>query len=142
MTTQPDPAELRQLLHAWGESDGAPTSRAAMHLLLFTEVPDSRRFARHVEIDHVRTVGGLVRCAWVRDWDKLIGDRELYLSGTEDRFLKIAASFADSRPVSLFTEVANSLGRAHAQRVAEAVLIAADVPELVTVNGTAKHSSR
>jgi hypothetical protein len=65
-----------------------------------------------------------VHCAWVRDWDKLINDRELYLSGTENRFLKIAASFAAGRPVSLFTEVTNSLGHAHAQRVAEAVLIA------------------
>jgi hypothetical protein len=58
VTTQPTPAELRELLRAWGEADGAPASRAAMHLLLFTEIPDAPRFARHVQVDHMRTVSG------------------------------------------------------------------------------------
>lgn len=40
----------------------------------------------------VGTVSGLVDCAWLRDWDKLIDDSEPYLFSTEDRFLKVAVS--------------------------------------------------
>lgn len=130
------PAGLRGLLRAWGDTDGNPGARAAMHLLLFTEIPDAPAFARHVQVDDVRTVAsGLVHCAWVRDWDALIGDPDLYLTDNEARFLKLAASFATGRPVDLCTDVTSSLGHQHARRLAEAVIIAADVADFVTVSG-------
>ena len=135
MTTQPALAEIRQLLRAWGESDGPPTARAAMHLLLFDGLTDTPGFARHVHVDHVRTTSGLVRCAWIEDWARLIGDRELYLSGVEERMVRLAASLATGRPVSLFEDLTVGLGPAHARRVAEAVLIAAGEVGTVTVDG-------
>ena len=135
MTTQPDPADIKQLLHAWGESDGAPTARAAMHLLLFAGLTDTPGFARHIHVDHVRTASGLVRCAWIEDWDDLIGDQELLLADIEKRMLRLAASLATGRPVSLFEDLTVALGPAHAQRVAEAVLIAAGEAGTVTVDG-------
>jgi hypothetical protein len=137
MTTQPAPAELRELLLAWGEADGAPSARAAMHLLGFAELTDTPGFARHVRVDHVRTAGGLVRCAWIEDWDALIGDRELCLSGVEERMVRLAASLATGRPVSLFADLTRALGPAHAGRIAEAVLIAAGEAGTVTVDGLA-----
>jgi hypothetical protein len=134
-STQPAPAEIEQLLRAWGESDGAPTARAAVHLLLFAGLTDTPGFARHVHVDHVRTVGGLVRCAWIEDWDALIGDQELVLADIERRMLRLAASLATGRPVSLFENLTIGLGPAHAGRIAEAVLIAAGEAGTVTVDG-------
>ena len=135
MNTQPAPADLRDLLRAWGEADGAPSARAAMHLLLFAGLTDDPGFARHVRVDHVRTSRGLVHCAWIDDWDAVLADRELCLAGTEERMVRLAASLAVGRPVSLFADLTASLGPADARRVAEAVLIAAGVDGRVTVDG-------
>ena len=65
-------AELRELLLAGARADGNPSVKAAVHLLLFTEMPQAPRFRQHVRIDHVRTLAyGLVHCAQVTDWRKL-----------------------------------------------------------------------
>jgi len=110
-----------------------------MHLLLFASLTDTPGFARHVHVDHVRTASGLVRCAWIEDWDKLIDDRDLVLADIERRMMRLAASLAASlatgRPVSLFEDLTRALGPAHAGRVAEAVLIAAGETGTVTVDG-------
>jgi hypothetical protein len=135
MTTQLAPTEIKQLLRAWGESDGAPSARAAVHLLIFAGLTGTPGFARHVHVDHVRTASGLVRCAWIEDWDELIGDEELLLADIERRMLRLAASLATGRPVSLFEDLTIGLGPAHAARVAEAVLIAAGEAGTVTVDG-------
>ncbi len=136
MTTQPTTAELRELLLAWGDADGAPSAKAAMHLLVFASLTSTTpRFARHVRVDHVRTSKGLVRCAWIEDWDELLADQELILAETERRMIRLAASLAAGRPGSLFEELTVSLGPAHAGRIAEAVLIAAGEPGTVTVDG-------
>jgi len=91
--TEPTPAELRELLLAWGEPDGAPLARAAMHLLVFVSLTSTTPgLARHVRVDHVRTPKGLVRCAWIEDWDELLADQELILAGAERRMIRLAAS--------------------------------------------------
>jgi hypothetical protein len=42
MSTQPATAEIKQLLRAWGGSDGAPSARAAVqHPLLFAGLTDT-----------------------------------------------------------------------------------------------------
>lgn len=135
MTTQPTTAELRELLIAGGRADGNPSLQAAIHLLLFTEMPQARRFRRHVRVLDVRTPAyGLVHCAQVTDWRKLADDHELYPSGAELKFLHLAASFAVlDQPVNLFTEITNGLDLAHARRLAEAVLIAAGAADYLTV---------
>ena len=81
------------------------------------------------------------RGAWVRDWDALLADEELYLTGTERRFLEIAASFAAGRAVSLADQVTSELGWAHTRRVIEAIIIATSATELLQVTGTASSAS-
>jgi hypothetical protein len=138
VTTPPAPAELRELLLAGATNNGGLNDQAAMHLLLFTELPGTARFARHVDVDTTWAPGGSVRVARIRDWDQLIADPDLRLSGTEERFLAIAASFAAGRPADLSAVVTNSLGWAHARRVAEAVLIATGTTALLAIGDTAK----
>lgn len=135
MTSQPTPAELRELLLAGARADGNPSVKAAVHLLLFTEMPQAPRFRQHVRIDHVRTLAyGLVHCAQVTDWRELADDRELYPSGAELKFLNLAASFAaHGQPVNLYTEVTSGLDSAHARRLAEAVLIATGAADYLAV---------
>ena len=92
MTTQAALAEIRQLLRALGERcPGGPGCRATAPLRRPHRSP---RFDRHVRVDHIRTAGGLVRCAWIDDWGALIGDQELCLAGIEKRMLRLAASLA------------------------------------------------
>jgi hypothetical protein len=134
--TEPSPAELRELLLAWGDADGAPSAKAAVHLLVFAGLTSTTPgFARHVRVDHVHTSNGLVRCAWIEDWEELLADQDLFLAETERRMIRLAASLAIGRPVSLFEELTVSLGPAHAGRIAEAVLIAAGEPGSVTADG-------
>jgi hypothetical protein len=139
VTESHTPGELRELLLAGARNNGGLNDQAAMHLLLFTELPDTSRFARHVDIDTTWAPGGgSVRVARVRDWDQLIADPELRLTGTEERFLAIAASFAAGRPADLSAVITNMLGWAHARRVAEAVLIATDTAALLAIGDTAR----
>ena len=144
MTEAPRPAtsyspdEMRELLLAGARADGWLPAHAAMHLLTFTDLPGSAQFAAHVEVRDAWSPGATVRGAWVRDWDALLADEELYLTGTERRFLEIAASFASGRAISLADQVTSELGWAHAQRVLEAIIIATNATELLQVAGTAK----
>ena len=141
MTTPPTRAEMRELLLAGGRANGSLNDQAAMHLLTFTEIPDAPRFAEHAEVTHIRTFDGLVKAAVVRDWDQLIDDPQLYPSGGELKFLKLAASFAAGRPVSLFDEISRGLDLQHVRRLAEAVLIAAGAAEVLSV-GPARAGDR
>jgi hypothetical protein len=56
----------------------------------------------------------------------------------ERRFLEIAASFASGCAISLSSQGFSELGWAHAQRLAEAIVIAANATGLLQVTGTAK----
>lgn len=108
MTTQAALAEIRQLLRALGERcPGGPGCRATAPLRRPHRSP---RFDRHVRVDHIRTAGGLVRCAWIDDWGALIGDQELCLAGIEKRMLRLAASLAPGHPGSLYEELTVGLG--------------------------------
>lgn len=136
--TSHSPDELRELLLAGARADGWLPAQAAMHLLTYTGLPGSPRFAAHVDVRDAWSLGAMVRGAWVRDWDALLADEELYLTGSECRLLEVAASFAAGRAISLSEQVTRELGWAHAQRVLEAVIIATGTAELLQVAGTAK----
>ncbi len=136
--TSYDPDEMRELLLSGARADGWLPAHAAMHLLTFTDLPGTPQFALHVEVRDAWSPGGPVRGAWVRDWDALLADPDQYLTGTERRFLEIAASFAAGRAISLSEQVTSELGWAHAERVAEAVIIAANATGLLQVTGTTK----
>jgi hypothetical protein len=133
-----DQDEITDLLNAAARIDGRHSMKAAVHLLTYTELPGRSDFARHVDIRVGHTSDGAsLTGAWVRDWDALLADTEVYLTGAEDRMLQVAASYAVGRPVDLQSH-ANGLGTAHAKRLIEAVVIGAGVAECFTLNGTAR----
>jgi hypothetical protein len=138
LTTSYSPDEMQELLLAGARADGWLPAQAAAHLLVFTGLPGCPPFAAHVEIRDAWSLGDMVRGAWVQDWDALLADEDLYLTGTERRFLEVAASFAAGRKISLSGQVTGELGWAHAQRVAEAIFIATGTAGLLQVTGTAK----
>jgi len=122
-----DPAQMADALRADAERDDSPSKQAAAHLLTFTALPGRADFARHVELTagHSAADGRAPRvCAWVRDWDALLADRSVYLTGGAERLLNIAASYAVGRPVDL-AACGNGLGTAHARRLLEAVAVGA-----------------
>ena len=130
--------EMRALLAAGARLEDRPSAAAAVHLLTFTDLPGRRDFARHVHIENVTHAGGgTVLAAWVRDWDRLLGDGSVYVSGGPRRLLEVAASYATGRPVDL-REASSGLGTAHAGRVIEAAVIGTGMAEYYTITGTAK----
>jgi len=138
MTTPPTRDQIPELLLAGARSDGWLPSQAAIHLLVFTELPGASAFGPHVIVEDRYSLGAMHRGAWVRDWNALLADENLYLTGTEHRFLQIAASFASGTTISLSKEVSSELGWAHARRLAEAVLIATGTAELLSISDTPK----
>jgi hypothetical protein len=56
-------------------------------------------------------------------------------AGRPRGFLETAGSFAAGRPISMSGQVSSGLGWAHAQRVVEAILIAAGTAGLLQVTG-------
>ena len=75
--------------------------------------------------------------AWLRDWQALLNDGSVYLSGWPRRLLEVAASYATGQPVNL-RQASSGLGSAHAGRLIEAVVIGTGMAEYYTVTGTAK----
>jgi hypothetical protein len=131
--------ELADLLTTGARLAGTHSAAAAAHLLTFTELPGRRTFARHVEVDVVynHLTGENVLGAWVKDWEALLADEEIYLTGSNRRMLQIAASYATGHPVDL-AENGNGLGTAHAKRLIEAVIIGAGMAEFYTIAGTSR----
>ncbi|HEY3958709.1 MAG TPA: hypothetical protein VGM53_35555 [Streptosporangiaceae bacterium] len=131
--------EMAALLTAGARLAGTHAAAAAAHLLIFTELPGGRDFARHVQVDVVTSHldGAAVLGAWVKDWDALLADDGIYLTGSGRRMLQIAASYAAGHPVDL-SENGSGLGTAHARRLIEAVIIGAGMAEFYTVTGTSR----
>lgn len=126
------------LLAAGARLDGTHSVAAAVHLLTFTGLPGHRDFARYVRIESVSADGTWrAKAAWVRNWDALLSDGSIYVSGGLRRLLEVAASYAAGRPVDL-RHASSGLGTAHAGRLIEAAVIATGMAEYYTVTGTAK----
>lgn len=136
--------ELCALLTEGARIDGVTTSQAAMHLLTFTSMPGTRAFARHITLDthysmadHASLPG-----AWVRSWQNLARDKDVPGGSTEHRFLLLATSLATGKLVNL-QDVLSNMGWAHAQRIAEAMLIRMGAGSYLTIGGArALHQAR
>jgi hypothetical protein len=129
--------ELCALLAEGARIDGVTASQAAMHLVTFTHLPGTRAFARHVVLDthysmadHASLPG-----AWIKSWQNLVRDPKLYPEGHEKRFLRLASSLASGQLVNLQDALAN-MGWAHAQRIAEAMLIRMGASQYLTFHDT------
>jgi hypothetical protein len=125
--------EMTHLLNEWARVIGSDGMYAAMHLLTYTELPGRRDFAKHVDI----TTGYAADeseplIAVVRDWNALLTDNTVYLTGGDARLIEIAASYAHGRPVNL-REHGNGLGTAYARRLVEAVAIGAGMADYLTI---------
>lgn len=103
--------------------DDRPTLLAAIHLLVFTDLPGRADFARFVDIEPVENREGVEQLAAFPKWHKLADAvAEFRLDGAKDRLLQLAVSYATGKPVDL-REV-TGLGTAHAKAAIEAAIIA------------------
>lgn len=136
MTTTYAADEMRAMLETGAAAADSRYQRAAIHLLAFTELIGRSGLASHIETGTVDIDGRAVPAAWVRDWAALGRLEGLgYLSGGEERFVKLAASMAHGTPVDL-RGVLSSLGHAHARCVLEAVAICLEADKKFTINPT------
>lgn len=140
--------EMIALLQVGAQISGTLTTRAAVHLLTYTELPGRADFAQYVEVvvENVPPPGQLfaqgedVVAAFVTSWKALGTDPAIYRTGTDRRLLALAASLGagvEAVPVNLREELPG-LSRTAAVRVMEAVAIAAGVDEFYTVTATPK----
>ncbi|MGY4102004.1 hypothetical protein ACW2Q0_21010 [Nocardia sp. R16R-3T] len=136
MTTAHTADELRTMLETGAAAADSRYQRAAIHLLNFTELPGRAALDAYIETDTVTVDGRDVRAAWIRDWDAMGRLENLgYLSGGEERFVRLAASMAHGSPVDLCAAL-SSLGHAHARRVLEAVAICLGADEHYEITPT------
>ena len=122
--------QLTAALNEEGRLYGSPGRKAAAHLLTGTELPGFPQFAKHLELSERADpkTGTAVRTARVRDYAALLGDEELYLTGSEAQLVRLAASLDAGTPVDL-SEVFGPLDLCQRRRVIEAVTLAADLPK-------------
>jgi hypothetical protein len=128
------------LLAEGAKYDGGTPYQAAVHLLLFTELPGTISFARHVTVDdrYSFTCQTSMRVALVPSFPALLRDKKLRVGQTDHAMLTIASSLAEGTKISLDDTLSSSLGSAHVGRIAEAVFIRCSAGSLLTVGGTAK----
>ena len=124
--------EMIALLDAAARVDGSRTMAAAMHLLNGTDLPGRPEFARHVDLEEGRLGDPSltrVTCAWVRDWDVLLVDRDAIWTEQQLTLITLAAGYATAgRPVDLHDTIryaAMRFGPETARRIIEATAIAA-----------------
>ncbi|GHH54516.1 hypothetical protein [Streptomyces candidus] len=120
----PSPASLTEeemtaALEATAQLSRSELKRAATHLLTFTGLPGRADFARHTALMWEDDPdAGRVLIAEV-DWDALRDDTSMPLSGSTDKLLHLALSYAKGRPVHLNAYL-HSFGTATAKRVLDA----------------------
>lgn len=114
--------EMTEALEAAAQLSRSELRRAATHLLTFTGLPGRADFARHTALVWEEDPdGGRVLTAEV-DWAALRDDESMILSGSTDKLLHLAVSYAKGRPVHLDAYL-NVFGTATAKRVLEAHVI-------------------
>jgi hypothetical protein len=123
---------LKDLLVAGAQWHGTTNMQAAVHLLVFTDLPDRASFLQHVTIieDVSLPDGKRGTVASVDVWNAL-GD-VYHLPSSTGRLLAIAASLAVGSRVDL-RDACSGLGHAHARRVTEAILIATGADDRYTL---------
>ncbi|RPK32661.1 hypothetical protein EES39_38330 [Streptomyces sp. ADI92-24] len=123
----PSPASLSEedmtaALDAAAKLSRSEMKRAATHLLTFTGLPGRADFARHTALVWEEDPdAGRALIAEV-DWAALRDDESMILSGSTDKLLDLALSYAMGRPAHLGAYL-NTFGTATAKRVLEAHVI-------------------
>lgn len=136
MTTLHTDGEMQAMLKTGADAADSRYQRAAIHLLSFTGLLGRADLAAHIETDTVNIDGRTVPAAWVRDWAALGRLEKLgYLSGGEERFIKLAASMAHGTPVDLRAAL-SSLGDEHARCVIDAVAMCLEADKKYTITPT------
>jgi hypothetical protein len=130
--------EMTALLNEWARVRGVYALYAAVRLLSATSLPGTKAFARHVDVQTGYAADGTTPLvAAVSDWSALIDDPDIRFTGTDRRWVELAASYADGRPVDL-SRAATGLDTRQAQLLAEVVLMATGMSELYAVQPTDK----
>ncbi|MFG2162728.1 hypothetical protein [Streptomyces olivaceus] len=125
--------EMTDALTAGAQASRSELTRAAVHLLTGSGLPGRGDFARHTTLAWTpgpvgeRTLTAQVDLAALRD------DDTLRLTGTDEKLLTLALSYAQGRPVHLDAYL-NSFGHQTARRVLEAHLIGMGMEGFLSVS--------
>lgn len=128
--------DLLALLGAYSENVATTFEAAAVHLLVFTELPYHPRFIDHLHIEAVLVEGEPVPMAFIKDWHTLAEAVPGRAGSMTHRLLALAAALATGAPLNL-RENLTGFGHATAQRVAEATLIASGYGDWYALQPTA-----
>jgi hypothetical protein len=138
------PDTLRTLIRAGAWIDRPDTSKAAVHLLTFTELPDQPGFAELVEVVQIPEYddGHDIQVAVIRDWAAVLAlPAVAQLSEDDRRLLALAESLITGQPVDLAATIAVS-GHDHALRIMEAMVIATGYHMKYNLTPTARLTTR
>lgn len=137
MPEHPEPEQLERMLLAGAEHGGTYPVKAAVHLLVFTELIRHRRFVDQLEfLEITDPAGEPATAAFVRDWTTLLdGPTAHLLGGGATRLLTLAMALATGHPVDLRDNL-RGFGHAHARRAVEAVALATGYPATPTLGKT------
>ncbi|MFJ5645780.1 hypothetical protein [Streptomyces sp. NPDC093223] len=124
--------EMTDALTAAATLSKSELTRAATHLITFTGLPGRADFARHVTLAWAQDAeNGPVLTAEV-DLAALREDNTVQLTGSDEKLLTLALSYANGRPVRLDAYL-NSFGHQTAQRVLEAHVVGMGMEGFLTV---------
>lgn len=124
--------EVSALLVAGAQAHGTNSEAAAVHLLIFTDLPGRPAFR-----EHLRLIPGMPGLLAI-DWLGAVGDPRVVMraSSSTRQLLALASALAGKSAVRL-PDACAGLGHANARRVAEAVLIATGYGDWYQIIGTA-----
>ena len=124
--------EVSTLLVAGAQAHGTNSEAAAVHLLVFTDLPGRSAFR-----EHLRLIPGLPGPLAI-DWLGVVGDPRVVMraSSSTRQLLALASALAGKSAVRL-PDACAGLGHANARRVAEALLIATGYGDWYQIIGTA-----
>jgi hypothetical protein len=133
-TTKHTAEQVRSMLAADAIVNGLNTHRAAVNLLLFTDIPDTAVIQQHLEIYKGRDVeGNVLTAARVADWTALMDGLGRHLTGGQEALLTLAAALDTRKPVDLVDVLPRAGGFAYAKAMIEAVKTATGYDEWYTI---------
>lgn len=137
VTTSYTEEQVRAMLIAGAEHMGTNTAKAAVHLLLFTDLPSQPVLQRFLDIDTADGADGQpVTGAWLTDYAGLRKAIGHHLTTGQKNLLILAESIEEGAPVNLRELLPRFGGHAHARAAIEACLIATGYADWYQVTNT------
>ena len=129
--------QVRTMLAAGADYAGTNTAKAAVHLILFTDLPAQPVLQRFLEIETVTDFDGKpLTGAWLNDYAGLRKALGHHLYSGLESLLTLAESIEEGTPVNLREVLPRFGGHAHAKVAVQACLIATGYADWYQVTGT------